>query len=154
MAFSGLPTDSFQAVTGVLFSLTVDGTDIGYFNKVSGLSIDITPVETTATKDGTSYMKVNVPGRMSYGDIEFGRGLSTDKTLEEWVATVATGKVADARKNGSIDVIDTGTGQPMATFEFQNGWPSRWSGPSLSASADETAIESMTLVVEAITRTA
>ncbi|HCH80135.1 MAG TPA: hypothetical protein DFK16_05165, partial [Acidimicrobiaceae bacterium] len=56
----------------------------------------MTPVETTATKDGTSYMKVNVPGRMSYGDIEFGRGLSTDKTLEEWVDTVATGKVADA----------------------------------------------------------
>ena len=92
MAFSGLPTDSYHAVTGVLFSLTVDGTDIGYFNKVSGLSVDITPVEYSSTKDGTSYMKVNVPGRMSYGDIEFGRGLSTDKTLEELESGVEGGQ--------------------------------------------------------------
>ena len=153
MAFSGLPSDSTPvALTGVLFSLALDGVgEIGYFTKVSGISIDITPVEYNATRDGSSYLKTMRPGRTAYGDIEFSRGLSADNTLEEWADQVARGDIAGARSNGSI-VVMSADASPIAEFNFFNGWPSRWSGPSLSSSADETAVESLTVVVEGIER--
>ena len=64
MAFSGLPSDSTPvALTGVLFSLALDGVgEIGYFTNVSGISVDITPVEYNATRDGSSYLKTMRPG--------------------------------------------------------------------------------------------
>ena len=154
MPFSGLPSDSTpRALTGVLFALSLDGVgEIGYFTKVSGLSIDISPVEYNATRDGTFYLKTMRPGRIAYGDIEFSRGLSPDRSLEEWADKVAKGEIDSARSNGSITVMGS-AGEPAVVFDFFNGWPSRWSGPALSSTADETAVESLTIVVEGIVRT-
>jgi phage tail-like protein len=152
MPYSGLDTGE-EGLQGFAYILEVDGRgSIAYFTKCSGLSIDIEGAEHKTISPSGAYIKTSIPGRVSVGDIEMSRGLTSDTGLEDWADEVASGKVSDARANGAIS-ITTLTGDVVAQFKFENGWPSKWSGPSLSSSGTEAAIESLTITHERLVRT-
>ena len=88
----------------MFYLLALDGVgEIGHFTKVSGISVDITPVEYNATRDGSSYLKTMRPGRTAYGDIEFSRGLRT--THSKSGPTRSRRRHRRCRSNGSIVVM-------------------------------------------------
>jgi phage tail-like protein len=92
------------------------------------------------------------PGRIKYNDITFKAGLTEDSLkLHKWREKVELGKVNEARTNGTIWMFDQ-ENNPMAKWRFLNAWPSKLSGPSLNANANDTAIEEMTIAVEKISR--
>ncbi len=151
MSYSGLDTGE-EGLQGFAFMLEVDGqAGISYFTKCSGLSIDIEGAEHKTMTPSGAYIKTMIPGRTSYGDIELSRGLTSDTSLEDWADTVAKGTITEARCNGAISIMSL-TNEVVAQFTFENGWPSKWSGPSLSATSTEAAIESLTISHERLMR--
>ena len=69
----------------------------------------------------------------------------------QWRKQVETGGIAGARYNGTITMFDQ-TGAPKASWNFENAWPSKVSGPAPKADGNEVGIEEFTLVVEYIER--
>jgi phage tail-like protein len=63
----------------------------------------------------------------------------------------AHGSGGFARRNASIVLYDYERGE-KARFNILNAWPSKLSGPSLNANANETAVEELTLAVEKLSR--
>jgi phage tail-like protein len=92
-----------------------------------------------------------IPGRLEWGDITLSRGITSNMDFWKWRKQVEDGKVAEARKNGSIIMYDQ-TNTEVARWNFVRGWPSKLDGPSLSSEGNEVSVESLTIVHEGIVR--
>lgn len=53
------------------------------------------------------------------------------------------------RKGGTITLLNEAR-QPALTWEFSEGWPSKWAGPAMSAKNNEIAIEELEICVEGL----
>ena len=134
---------------GSQFALEVEGVEMARFTEISGLSGETEVVE---SKDTLKTGKVTIrkrPGQTKFGDIGLKRGLSGDRGLSKWYQTVLDGKVE--RKNGSIVVYDM-AGTELDRWNFERGWPSKWSASDLSASSDDVMIEELTIAIEHLER--
>ena len=55
------------------------------------------------------------------------------------------------RRNGSIVLLDE-AGQERLRWNFREGWPVAWVGPSLNATSNEVAVESVEIAHEGVAR--
>jgi phage tail-like protein len=92
-----------------------------------------------------------LPGRTTYGDITLKRGVTASLDLWSWRAEVVAGKTVP-RRNGSIVVFDLDNNREVARWNFTGAWPSKWTGPALSATGNEVAVETLVLTVEELSR--
>lgn len=145
MATDGDPLVSFN------FALEISGAIAGYFTSISGLGSETTVTDHKIVGPSGIQVLRKVPGRLQWSDIECSRGVTANMDLWAWRKLVEDGKVAEARKNGSIIMYDQ-EGTPVAQFDFQQGWPSKISSGDLSADSEDVAIESLTIVHEYIER--
>ena len=121
------------------------------FRECSGLGSENDIVEYKAAgKDGMEVI-IKQPGRLKWENITLKRGITNDLSLWKWRKQVEEGKVKEARKSGSIVMYDQ-TNAAVAAWHFDNGWPSKLSGPSLNAQNNEVAIEEMVIAHEGIRR--
>src|SRR4030081_2973983 len=101
---SGLPTD---ALAGYHFSIEIDGVAIAQFQEVSGITSELDVIELKQnTKDG-KYVIHKLPGNRKPPSITLKRGKDSSMDLWEWHQKIFEGKVADARKNGSLGLSQT-----------------------------------------------
>jgi phage tail-like protein len=134
------------------FTVEFQGVIVGAFQEVSGLGSQNEVVEYKASGPKGEYVIHKVPGRLSWNNITLKRGITAEAMdLWEWRALVEQGKVEEARKNGSVVMYDQ-NGNEVARWNFVNAWPSSLTGPSANASANETAIEELEIVVEGYER--
>ena len=56
----------------------------------------------------------------------------------------------DQRRDFSIKLLnDKGDAdKPLAEWKFRDGWPTKWTGPSLNATGNDIAIESLEIAHE------
>ena len=127
---------------GSQFALELDGLEVERFTGCSGLAIEFEVVEEKHV-DLTGTPRIHKrPGRVKYGDIVLKRGLSASTVLTDWSQTVVNGAVE--RKNGSIVIYNSADAE-VDRWNFENGWPSKWSASDLSADSDDVMIEEVTL---------
>ena len=88
-----------------------------------------------------------IPGLVTHSDVTLSRGITNDAKLWEWRAKAMKGAVE--RHNISITLLDD-VGNPKITWNLFECWPTKWTGPTFNATADEIAIEQMTLAYERI----
>ena len=69
------------------------------------------------------------PGQVKFSNIMLKWGMTDDGELYDWHKQWVDGDPAAARKNGSIVLLDR-QGQEKARWNFFNGWPSKWTGPT------------------------
>jgi phage tail-like protein len=138
-----------QSLMGSWFALEIEGVTIASFTGVSGLAATTQVVEKPVSMPNGKTRIEKRPGRTTYDDIVLKRGLSQDKVLTDWHKKVVDGTVE--RKNGSIVMYDS-TSQEIGRWNFENGWPSKWSASDLDASNDEWVIEEMTISHEFLER--
>ena len=81
-----------------------------------------------------------LPGLNKHSNITLKRGVADDHSLSDWSKKTAAGKPEP--KNGSIVVTDE-AGTPKARWNFVNGWPTKFEGPSLNAKSTDVAIETL-----------
>ena len=143
-AVSGDPLVAFN------FGIEVSGIIEGYFTEAAGLGSESEVVEHKIQKDGKEIVR-KIPGRLKWGDVTLKRGITANMDFWQWRKQVEDGKVADARKNGSIIMLDQ-EGAEVARWNFVHAWPSKVSGPNVSTTSNEVGIEELTLVHEGIER--
>jgi phage tail-like protein len=129
------------------FRLEIDDTEVAAFSDVSGL---------TSTGEAVSYRTgMDIPltvrkliGLRSFGPITLKRGMVADDTLWEWYRNIVTGE--NDRRNGSV-ILQDEQHVDVLRWNFENAWPNKIEGPTLNASGNAVAIESIELIVEDIT---
>jgi phage tail-like protein len=138
-------------MTTFSFILEIDNVEMASFRKCSGVESETETIEyKEATKDGKMIIR-KVPGAMKWSDITLERRIDNSKALWEWRKQVEEGAVDDARRNGSI-VIKDSTQAEVARWNFQAGWPSKWTGAELDAGSNEIATEKLVITHEGLQR--
>jgi phage tail-like protein len=123
----------------------------GAFRECTGLGSHNEVVDYKASGPKGEYVMKKVPGRMTWNPITLKRGITDAMDMWKWRQVVEEGKVDDARKNGSI-VMFNQQGQEVARWDFVAAWPSKITGPTANANANEIAIEEMEIVHEGYKR--
>lgn len=143
-----MPGDRFYgALQGSFFSLDVPGITTSYFTACSGLSIEMNVVDFKQTDGKKTVVQKRPGGKTTYSEIVMKRGLTSDKSLHDWVQQVADGKVAEARKTASIIVMDS-LGAEKARFNIEKAWPSKLKVSDLKTGGDEVMVEELTITHE------
>ena len=129
------------------FLVEIDGITRAAFHECSGFDSTIDVIEHREGGENTTPRKF--PGMTKYSNIVLKRGITDDKQLYDWHIKAVKGQVD--RKNGSILMLDRG-GQEVARWNFVRAWPSKWTGPSLTAEGNDVAIETLELAHEGVER--
>jgi phage tail-like protein len=148
---AGLPVLPTDALAGYHFSIEIDGVSIAQFQEVSGITSELDVIELKEnTKDG-KYILHKLPGNRKPPTITLKRAKNSSTDLWDWHQKAYQGKIADARKNGSV-VVDGYDNQEVSRFNFINAWPSKVSTSALKAGANEVLMEEVTIVCEELER--
>lgn len=146
-----MATRNTDPLVGFTYSLEVSGVITGFFTEVSGLGSETEIVEhKVVDKQGRDFVQ-KIPGRLKWGDITLKRGITEIMDVWDWRKMVEDGDTQGARKNGSIVMLDRNF-QPVAQWDFVNGWPSKVSGPQLQSDSNAFGVEEITIVHEGIKR--
>ena len=141
---AGDRTDPYR---GYNFRVEIDGITRGGFREASGLDSAQDPVEYREGIDSLTAKKL--PGLNKYSNISLKWGITDDAELWEWRKKSADGTVE--RKNGSI-VLYNDAGEEKIRWNFIEGWPTKWTGPSFNATGNEVAIETLELAHEGVSK--
>jgi phage tail-like protein len=129
------------------FIIEIDGITRAGFRECSGLDSTQTPIE---YREGTDPLTVRkLPGMVMYANLTLARGVTDDVELWEWRAAAQNGQLE--RRNGSVVLLDD-TGEEQARWNFREGWPSKWTGPTFNATGAEVAIETLEISHEGLER--
>jgi phage tail-like protein len=134
---------------GFRFRVQIDGITKAGFREVSGLDAANDAVDYRDGDEPTVIRKLS--GLQKFSSITCKRGVTDDKDIWKWRTMVMDGKIADARKSGQIILLDD-EGKEAAEWTFTEGWPTKWTGPSLNATSNEVAIDTLEIVHEGLKR--
>jgi phage tail-like protein len=141
---TGSRTDPFR---GFNFLVEIDGITQAGFQEVGGLDASTDAVDYREGTDPNHVRKLSVMNK--YSPITLKRGITTEPELWKWRETVIDGKTE--RKNGSIVLLDE-TGAEKIRWNFTNGWPTKWTGPSFNSTSTAVAIETLEITHEELKR--
>lgn len=134
---------NFQVVIAGVFD---DGQAIrGSFAEVSGLDVEISPIEYRNGSEDITVRKI--PGLKKFSNIILKRGVIGDLAFWTWIKSVLDGNVQ--RADGTITLLDESR-QPVMQWRFRRAWPCKWTGPTLNAKNNEVAIETLEICHEGL----
>ena len=127
------------------FLFQVDGQEIGWFSEVSGLQVEV--AFETIEEGGQNAFVHKVPGRLTWPNLVFKRGITETNNLSEWLekssgaGLEATGNKL-TRSTGAITLLSR-SGKHLRAWEIEGAFPVKWSGPTFSSGSDDTADEEL-----------
>jgi phage tail-like protein len=113
------------------FIFEVDGVEMGIFSEVTGLEVTVSTHE--IHEGGQNSFVHKVPGRMTWPNLVFRRGVTQSDNLFEWLQKSSGEGFAGAgnkltRVTGAVTAVDP-TGTRLRAWEFSDVYPVRWKGP-------------------------
>lgn len=129
------------------FLVEIDGLTAAGFMDCSGLDSSQDVISYREGNEGPTARKL--AGLNQYSAITLSRGLTDNSELWDWRQKAMEGEVE--RKSGSIVQLNE-TGEEMLRWNFREGWPSRWTGPSYNATSQDVAVEQLEITHEGITQ--
>jgi phage tail-like protein len=142
MAETGSRSDPFSAFN---FLVEIDGVTVAGFSECSGLTTETDIIEYRVGSEDITVRKL--PGLKKFTNISLKRGYTNSKELWEWRKKVLDGKTE--RQSGSIVLLNEAR-QPALRWNFREGWPNKWEGPTFNAKNNEVAIETMEIAHEGL----
>jgi phage tail-like protein len=142
-----MPTDKrIDPFRGFNFRVEFIGLGVASFSEVSGLTAD---GDTADYREGTDPVNSvrRLPALRKYLMLKFVRGQTADDSLWRWYARIANG--VNERYNGSVILMNEAHRDVMR-WNFENAFINKMEGPTLKASANEVAIETMEVVHEGL----
>jgi phage tail-like protein len=134
------PAYNFKvSVTNVDTGDTVSGS----FSEVSGLTVDVQPIEYRDGTDDSTVRKVR--GLRKLSNVTLKRGITGHVGFWNWILAGINGDVQ--RQQGYIAMLNEDRAEVMR-WNFNHAWPTKYTGPSLNAKNNEIAMETLELVVE------
>jgi phage tail-like protein len=111
-----------------------------------------------STQDPIEYREGNepptarkLPGLVKYGNVTLKWGITDSLDLYNWRHLVEQGKMADARRNVAIILMDE-EGNAAARWEFNDAWPSKYDAPDLNAEGTDVSVETLEIAHEGMNR--
>ena len=135
---------------GFKFRVEIDGITRAGFREASGLDASNDSVDYRDGDDKTSTIR-KLPGLKKFSNITLKRGVTDDIDLWKWRKQVMDGKIKEARKNGRIILLDD-EGNDAAEWDFVEAWPTKWTGATFNATANEVAIDTLEITHEGLDR--
>ncbi|MCU1657906.1 MAG: phage tail protein [Pseudonocardiales bacterium] len=120
------------------FLFEVDGVEIGVFREVTGLQVTVGTDE--IREGGQNGFAHKVPGRMTWPNLIFRRGITQSDALFTWLNKSSGEGFAGAgnkitRSTGAVTAI-TLTGERLRSWEFQGVFAVRWKGPDFEVGSN------------------
>ncbi len=140
-----LDTSSTLALVGSALMSAVGDVALGGFSECSGLEMSMRVEE--YSEGGNNGTVLKFPGRVSSGNLTLKKGQGTSTALWDWHYgfVVGTGK----RRDGIIVLLNDRQ-LPNNIWYFRRGLPLKYSGPSLNATQNSVAIESIEIAHEGL----
>jgi len=133
------------------FHLEIQGITEAVFREGAGFESETEVIESReAGKGGVTVIK-KLPGALKWSNITLRRGMTDSLDLWKWRKKVIDGQIEAARMDGSIVVYDP-TLQEVARYNFRRGWPCKWKGGDLNATANEVVVEELEIAHEGLER--
>lgn len=124
---------------GLVFRYEVEiGNFKGNFSKVSGLEGEIDLEE--YQEGGVNGYVHMLPRRVQSGKLVLERGVGDLARMIKWFQHIKEGKLQ--KSSGTIKLRKEDN-TVVRTWEFQDAFPTKWTGPSLNALGSEVAIETL-----------
>jgi phage tail-like protein len=143
-----MPTDKrIDPYRGFNFRVEINGQVIGGFTDVNGLVADRDSIDYREGTDVPSNVR-KLPGLSKFNNVTLKRGYTPNMELWRWYGNLAVGK--SDRRAVTIVLMDEER-RDVLRWELENAWVSKIEGPTLKASGNEVAIESVDLVHEGLT---
>ncbi len=120
-------------------------------SEVTGLN---STVEVIEYRDGKSefFYPTKRPGLQKFGDVVLSKAVfEDDEDFGTWADKVATER--DEFRDTVTIVLKNDLAEAVMTWELQNAWVSKWEMPDMNSTANEVAVEKITIVCENITVT-
>lgn len=127
------------------FLIEIDGITRAGFRECAGIDSAQDPIEYREGNDSLTVHKL--PSLNKYSNLTLKWGTTDDAELWDWRKKAIDGKVE--RKNGSIVLLND-AGEEKVRWNFIEGWPTKWTGPSFNATGNEVAIETLEIAHEGI----
>ncbi len=144
-----MPLPDFDSSVGHSFGLEFDGVMIKQISEVSGLKMEQDVIELKQNTNDGKYVIKKLPGRPKAGECTLTRGLTDDRSFQDWIQKSHFGKMADARKGGAIIVFDF-EGSPIKRYKLENAWPKSLEVGTLKAGDTNVLTEKLVVTYEGI----
>jgi phage tail-like protein len=144
-----MPLPDFDSSVGHSFGLEFDGVMIKQISEVSGLKFEQDVIELKQNTNDGKYVIKKLPGRPKAGEVTLTRGLTDDKSFQDWVQKSHFGKMGEARKGGAIMVFDF-EGQAIKRYKLKNAWPKSLEIGSLKAGDTNVLTEKLVITYEEV----
>jgi phage tail-like protein len=144
-----MPLPDFDTSVGHSFGLEFDGVVIKQITEVSGLKFEQDVIELKQNTPDGKYVIKKLPGRPKAGEVTLTRGLTADKSFQDWVQKSQFGKMGDARKGGAIIVYDY-EGGAIKRYKLTNAWPKSLEIGALKAGDTSVLTEKIVVTYEQI----
>jgi phage tail-like protein len=129
-----------------LFRVELDGITQAHFRECTGLSSSVEVIE---NPEGGRGQVGKLPGRVKFTNIVLKWGLTDSTELYEWHRAALQGTIQ--RKHGSIVQLDV-QGTEKLRWNFVDGWPTKWDGPSFNAGGSDLSVETLEIAHEGVER--
>lgn len=141
-----MPEDRVDPYRAFNFRVEIDETSVAGFSEASGLAFDMDTVEYREGSDVPLHVR-KLTGLRKFGNLTLKRGFTQDRQLWDWYLSVLNGIAL--RRGGAI-VLQDENHDDVARWEFEGGWICKWEGPSMNATGNDVAIESIEICVERV----
>ena len=134
------------------FRLTLGGKEsVGVFKEASGFDSETEVIEHKAIDANGRPHTRKVAGGIKWSNITLKRGVDEQHEIWKWRDTVIKQGADKARVDGTIELLDI-SGDPIATYQFKQGWPIKYVAATLDASTNNVALEELHIAHEGFTR--
>ncbi|MEP6832335.1 MAG: phage tail protein [Gemmatimonas sp.] len=140
-----IDTSSTMALLKSAATSALSDVVIGGFTECTGLEMSLDVEE--YKEGGNNGALLKFPTRVSWSPIVLKAGMGAGSGLWDWHYGFVTGK--GKRLDGIITLMND-LHLPTRIWHFKRGLPKKYSGPSLNASANAVAIESIEIVHEGL----
>lgn len=127
------------------FLFEVDGVEIGVFREVRGLQVTVGVHE--LREGGQNGFVRKLPGRMTWPNLVFKRGLTQSDALFTWLSNSSGEGFASkdnklVRTTGAITALDS-SGKRLRAWEVMDVFPVRWTGPDFETGRNDPLVEEL-----------
>jgi phage tail-like protein len=122
------------------FKVSVPGVSLGSFREISGIGVEVETMD--YAEGGNNEFVHRLPVRLKYQNVVLKRGVTHQRALLDWFNS--TRQQGIEAKWGEVTVTLMGPGgESVQTWSFKEAYPVKWIGPTLNASSNAIATETL-----------
>ncbi|SRR5579871_2502375 len=142
----GSPGTRIDPYRGYNFRVEIDNTAVASFRECSGLTLSTDMVDYREGTDKPLSVR-KLTGLRKYNALTFKRGFTKNEDLWDWYKNIVNG--VDDRRNGAV-VLQDEQHNDVLRWTFTGALISKWEGPTMNATSNDVAIETMEITPELV----